>query len=419
MADEIITGLDIGSSTIRVAVCKTTPGEDGLPRLHVLGAIASPSGGMHKGAVSSMEDAVSAISKALEKAERMTGIAVNNAWVAIAGQSIVIQESRGVIGISRPQGEIEEDDIERAMEAARTVATPSNYDILHVIPKSFTVDGQRGVKDPVGMNGIRLEVDAVIIEALSSHIKNLTKSVYRTGLDIDDLVYSPLGTAEAVVTQRQRELGVCVANIGSATTSLAVFEEGDLLHTAVIPMGGDHVTNDIAIGLRTSIEVAEKVKLTYGHAIPDAVDRKQQFALRDFGAETDEVIKCRFVAEIIEARMEEIFEAIDAELRKIDRSGMLPVGVLFTGGAMKLEGSVEVAKRILRLPCAIGSPIGISSVVDEAHDPAFATAIGLAVWGQGIRAMHGRRFKLGNFLKFKSFDKVTDQMRKWIKSLIP
>lgn len=419
MADEIITGLDIGSSTIRVAVCKSTPGEDGSPQLHVIGAIASPSGGMHKGAVSSMEDAVSAISKALEKAERMTGIAVNNAWVAIAGQSIVVQESRGVIGISRPQGEIEEDDIERAMEAARTVATPSNYDILHVIPKSFTVDGQRGVKDPVGMNGIRLEVDAVIIEALSSHIKNLTKSVYRTGLDIDDLVYSPLGTAEAVLTQRQRELGVCVANIGSATTSLAIFEEGDLLHTAVIPMGGDHVTNDIAIGLRTSIEVAEKVKMTYGHAIPDAVDRKQQFALRDFGAETDEVIKCRFVAEIIEARMEEIFEAIDAELRKIDRSGMLPVGVLFTGGAMKLEGGVEVAKRILRLPCAIGSPIGMTSVIDEAHDPAFATAIGLAVWGQGIRAMHGTKFKLGNFFKFTSIDKVTSQMRKWIKSLIP
>jgi cell division protein FtsA len=209
-----------------------------------------------------MEDAVTAISKALEKAERMTGIALNSAWVAIAGQSILVQESRGVIGVSRPQGEIAEDDVERAMEAARTVATPSNYDILHVIPKSFTVDGQRGVKDPVGMNGIRLEVDAVIIEALSSHIKNLTKSVYRTGLDIDDLVYAPLGTAEAVLSQRQRDLGVCVVNMGSATTSLAIFEEGDLLHTAVLPVGGDHVTNDIAIGLRTSIDIAEKVRST-------------------------------------------------------------------------------------------------------------------------------------------------------------
>lgn len=419
MADEIITGLDIGSNTIRVAVCKASTGEDGAPRLHVIGAVASPSGGMHKGAVSSMEDAVSAISKALEKAERMTGVALNSAWVAIAGQSIVVQESRGVIGVSRPQGEIAEDDVERAMEAARTVATPSNYDILHVIPKSFTVDGQRGVKDPVGMNGIRLEVDAVIIEALSSHIKNLTKSVYRTGLDIDDLVYAPLGTAEAVLSQRQRELGVCVVNIGSATTSLAIFEEGDLLHTAVLPVGGDHVTNDIAIGLRTSIETAEKVKMAYGNAVPDAVDRKHQFALRDFGAETDDVVKRRFVAEIIEARMEEIFEAIDAELRKIDRSGMLPVGILFTGGAMKLEGSLEVAKRVLRLPCAVGTPLGITSVIDEALDPAFATAIGLAAWGRGIRELHGKKFNFGNFFKFKSVDKVADQMKKWMKSLIP
>ncbi len=419
MADEIITGLDIGSSTIRVAVCKASPGADGTPGLHVIGAVASPSGGMHKGAVSSMEEAVSAISKALEKAERMTGIALNSAWVAIAGQSIVVQESRGVIGVSRPQGEIQEADIERAMEAARTVATPTNYDILHVIPKSFTVDGQRGVKDPVGMNGIRLEVDAVIIEALAAHIKNLTKSVYRTGLDIDDLVYSPLGTAEAVLTQRQRELGVCVVNIGSATTSLAIFEEGDLLHTAVLPVGGDHITNDIAIGLRTSIEIAEKVKIAYGKAVPDSVDRKHQFALRDFGAETDEVVKCRFVAEIIEARVEEIFESIDAELRKVDRSGMLPVGILFTGGAMKLEGSIEVAKRVLRLPCAIGVTIGVTSVIDEAHDPAFATAIGLAAWGHGIRALHGRKFNFGNFFKFKSVDKVAEQMRKWMKSLIP
>ncbi len=419
MADEIITGLDIGSSTIRVAVCKTSAGDEGQPQLQVIGAVSSPSGGMHKGAVSSMEEAVSAISKALEKAERMTGIALNTAWVAIAGQSIVIQESRGVVGVSRPQGEIEEDDVERAMEAARTVATPSNYDILHVIPKSFTVDGQRGVKDPVGMTGIRLEVDAVIIEALSSHIKNLTKSVYRTGLDIDDLVYSPLATAEAVLSQRQRELGVCVVNIGSATSSLAVFEEGDLLHTAVLPVGGDHITNDIAIGLRTSIEIAEQVKLAYGQAVPDEADRKSQFSLRDFGAEADDMIKGKFVAEIIEARMEEIFEALDAELRKVDRSGMLPVGVIFTGGTMKIPGSIEVAKRVLRLPCSLATPIHVTSVLDEAHDPAFATAIGLAVWGRGIKDLHGSKFKIGNFLKFKSIDKVTDQMKKWFKSLMP
>jgi len=419
MADEIISGLDIGTSTIRVAVCKVAPGEDGKNTLHVIGAISSPSAGMHRGAVSSMEDAVSAVSKALEKAERMTGIGLNHAWVAIAGQSILVQESRGAIAVSRPDAEITEGDVERSMEAARTVAVPSNYEILHVIPKGFAVDGQRGIKDPVGMSGIRLEVDAVIIEALNSHMKNLTKCVYRTGLDIDDLVYAPLATAESVISQRQKELGVCLVTIGSATTSLAVFEEGDLLHTAVLPIGGDHVTNDIAIGLRTSIEIAEQVKLAYGNAIPDNVDKKEQFILRDFGAESDDEVKIRFVAEIAEARMEEMFEAIDNELRKIDRSGMLPVGVIFTGGAMKLPGAIDVAKRVLRLPCALGAPTGVMSVIDEAKDPAFATAIGLAAWGYGIKQVSGSTFSFGKLLPLKSVDKVAEQLRKWMKSLIP
>ncbi|MBP9827678.1 cell division protein FtsA [Patescibacteria group bacterium] len=419
MADEIITGLDIGSSMIRVAVCKIVPVEDGKIQLHVIGAVSSPSHGMHKGAVSSMEDAVSGISKAIERAERMTGVAMNTAWVALGGQSIAVQESRGAIAVARPEGEITEDDVERAVEAAKTVAIPSNYEILHTLPKSFAVDGQRGVKDPVGMSGVRLEVDAVIIEALSSHVKNLTKSVYRTGLDIDDVVYGSLATAEAVLTQRQRELGSCVVNMGAATTSVAVFEEGDLLHTAVLPFGGDHITNDLAIGLRTSIEIAEQVKLAYGHAVPDAIDRKQQFALADFGAATDEIVKRRFVAEVIEARLEEIFEAVDAELRKVDRSGMLPVGVVFTGGAMKLEGALEVAKRVLRLPCAMGVPLGITSVIDEAHDPAFATAIGLAIHGKDIREMSGKRRGLGFSLKFRSTTKVADTLKKWMQSLIP
>lgn len=419
MADEIITGLDIGTSSIRIAICKVAPGEDGKPALHVIGAVSSLSAGMYRGAVSSMEDAVSAVSKALEKSERMTGIGVNSVWASIAGQSILVQESRGAVAVARPEGEISEGDVERSMEAARTVAVPSNYEILHVIPKGFAVDGQRGIKDPVGMSGIRLEVDAVIIEALNSHMKNLTKCVYRTGLEIEDLVYAPLATAEAVLTQRQKELGVCLVTIGSATTSLAVFEEGDLLHTAVLPVGGDRVTNDIAIGLRTSIEIAEQVKIAYGHAVPDAVDRKDQFILRDFGAEADDEVKRRFVAEIIEARMEEIFESIDNELRKIDRSGMLPVGVVFTGGAIKMPGAIDVAKRVLRLPCTIGTPVNIKSVLDEVQDPAFATAIGLASWGYGIRQATGGKFDFGRMMPMKSVVKVADQLRKWMKSLIP
>lgn len=415
MAEEIITGLDIGSSKIRIVVGQSVPGEDGKPQLHIIGAVEAPSSGIHKGSISSMDDAVSCVSKALEKAERMTGVALNSAWVSIAGHNILVQESRGVIGAAKQDGEIGEGDVERAIEAARTVATPSNYEILHVIPKSFTIDGQKGVKDPVGMNGIRMEVDAVIIQTLSSQIKNLTKSVYRTGLDIDDLVFSPLATAEAVLTNRQKELGVCVIDIGATTTTMAVFEEGDILHVAVLPIGGDHITNDIAIGLRTSLDVAEKVKLQIGHAMPDHIDRKEQYELTDFGGTEEEVFKRKFIAEIVEARTEELFEAVDDELRKIDRSGMLPVGAVLSGGTVKMEGVIDVAKRVLRLPSTIGIPVEVSSVVDQVHDPAYATSVGLAIWGYEIRSASGKRFSI----KWSGMNQVADQLRKWIKSLIP
>ncbi|MFA6522428.1 MAG: cell division protein FtsA [Patescibacteria group bacterium] len=414
MAERTITGLDIGSSRIRVVVSQSLPGEDGKPCLHVLGAVEVPSAGIHRGSISSIEDAVSSISKVLEKSERMTGKPVNHAWVSIAGQQMLVQESRGVIGVSRPSGEIREEDVERVIEAARTVATPSNYEILHVIPKSFTVDGQRGIKDPVGMHGIRLEVDAVIIQTVSSHIKNVTKSVYRTGLDIDDLVFSPLATAEAVLTTRQKELGVCVVDIGATSTTLIVYEEGDMLHTAVLPIGGDHITHDIAICLRTGIEVAELVKVRVGCAVPDEA-AKETFTLKDFGSSEDEPVKPRLVAEIIEARAEEMFEAIDDELRKIDRSGMLPVGVVLTGGAVKLPGMDSIAKRVLRLPVTIGIPMGVSSAIDEVRDPSYSTAVGLALWGFAIESTSHGHFKFA----VRGIQDISQTVRKWLKTLIP
>ena len=416
MVEELIAGLDLGSSHIRVVVGQAVPSEEGRPQLHIIGAVSVPSEGIHKGSISSMEDAVSSISKVLERTERMTGVAVNSAWVSIAGHHIFVQESRGVVGVSRSDGEIREDDVERAIEAARTVATPSNYEILHVIPKSFTVDGQQGIKDPVGMNGIRLEVDAVIIQTLSSHIKNLTKSVYRTGLNIDDLVFTPLATAEAVLTNRQKELGVCVIDIGASTTTMVIFEEGDILHTAVLPVGGDHITNDVAIGLRTSLEVAEDVKVKIGHAVPDDVHRKESYMMSDFGSSEEEEVKTRFVAQVIEARVEELFEAVDDELRKIDRSGMLPVGAVLTGATMNLPGVTDVAKRVLRLPVTAGQVIGVSSVIDEVKDPGYATAVGLAIWGHSIRSSQRRGL---SFLKWDGFGKVGEQLRTWLKSLVP
>ncbi len=415
MADEIITGLDIGSANIRIVIGQVMPGEDGKDSLHIIGAQSVPALGVHKGSISSMEDAVSSVSKAIERAERMTGVPINSSWVSIAGHNILVQESRGVIGVSRTDSEIREEDVERVIEAARTVATPSNYEILHVIPKSFTVDGQRGVKDPIGMNGIRLEVDAVIIQTLSSQIKNITKSVYRTGLDIDDLVFTPLATSEAVLSQRQKELGVCVVDVGATSTTMVIYEEGDMLHTAVLPIGGDHITHDIAIGLRTSLEVAERVKNAIGSAVASNVDKSEGYSMKDFGSSEDEIVKKHYVSEIIQARTEEIFESVDDELRKIDRSGMLPVGIILTGGSAKLDGIADIAKRVLRLPVSMGEMNGFSSAIDEVNDPGYATAVGLALWGFTVKSAGGN----GLNFSIKGLKQAVENLTKWIKSLIP
>jgi cell division protein FtsA len=339
--------------------------------------------------------------------------------VGINGNHIISQESRGVVGVGRSDGEIREEDVERSIEAARTVATPTNYEIIHVIPKNFTVDGQRGVKDPVGMNGIRLEVDALIIQGLGSQIKNLTKTVYRTGLDIEDLVFSILATAEAVVSDRQKDLGVCVVNIGASTTSLVVYEEGDVLHTAVLPMGSDHVTSDIAIGLRTSIEVAEQVKLHHATCRPDDVTKKEEIDLGELGAPEQEFVGRRFVADITEARVQEIFEHIDRELKKVDRSGMLPAGVILTGGGAKLAGILDVAKEALRLPVSLGTPIGVSSVIDRINDPSMSTVMGLVLWGRHIRGAGSRSGFGGLLSKIGDMDKIGSGLKKLFKSLKP
>lgn len=413
--EDIITGLDIGSTHVRVAVGQRQHGEDGRSTIQIIGAAEAPSNGVSKGVITSIEDAISSVSGCLEKAERMTGVQVERAYVSISGSHIVAQESKGVVAVSRSDGEIREEDVTRALEAARTVATPLNYEILHVLPKSFTIDGQTGIKDPVGMTGIRLEVDAQIIQSLSAPLKNLTRCVYRTGIDIDDIVLGILANAEAVVGAKQKELGVAVANIGGSTTSLAVYEDGDVLRSVILPIGSDHITSDIAIGLRTSIDVAERVKVQYGHAVARDV-KKEEINLVDLGAETEDVANRRFVAEIIEARVEEIFERIDKELKRIDRNGRLPAGIVLTGGGAKLSGIVDLAKSKLKLPAALGYPMSIASITDRTNDIAFSTAVGLVLWGHRTTDAEKGGARLSR--KFADFQ-VGNRLKKFLKSLLP
>ncbi len=419
MSEELYAGLDVGSYAVRVAVGKLVPSPDGKEQIHIVGAVEVPSSGISKGTITNLEDAVSSVSKALEQAERITGLPLSKAWVGISGNHIISQESRGVIGVGRSDGEIQEDDVERAIEAARTVATPTNYEIIHVIPKSFTVDGQRGVKDPVGMNGIRLEVDALIIQGLSSQIKNLTKTVYRTGLDIEDLVFSILATSEAVVSERQKELGVCVVNIGASTSTMVVYEEGDILHTSVLPIGSEHITSDLAIGLRTSIDVAEQVKLRYATSNASEVGKKEEINLAELGALEEEIVGRKFVADITEARVQEIFEHVDRELQKIERSGMLPAGIILTGGGAKLSGMLDAAKTGMRLPVALGTPIGVTSVIDRVGDPSMSTAIGLVLWGHHIRGASSQGGIGKLFSSVPDMSGISSGIKKLFKSIKP
>lgn len=372
---DLYTGLDIGSSHIRVVVGQPIPNGEGW---HVLGAAESVSEGVSKGTITSIEDAVSSISGALEKVEKMTGSGVDRVAVSINGTHITSQDSHGIVAVAKADGEIKPNDIDRVLEAAQTVATPPNYEILHVIPRSFTVDSQHGIKDPIGMNGMRLEVDAQIIQGQSAQLKNLQKAVLRTNVSVGELVLAVMASAEACVTKRQKELGVAVVNIGAATTGLIVYEEGEVMHTKVLPVGGAHVTNDIAIGLRIGIDLAEKVKIEFGTACPSEINKRDEFSLSELGGDETPVSR-KYLADIIEARVEEIFKMIDRELQHIDRSGLLPAGLVLTGGGAKLPGLVEVGKKEFRLPVAIGYPQGFTSPVEKINDPAFTTALGLLV----------------------------------------
>ena len=416
----LIAGLDIGSTVTRLVVGQVVErgGAEGT-ELQILGAAAAETQGVHKGAITSIEDVVSSISSCLEQAERMAGIPVDSAWIGVSGSHIMTQTSKGVVAVANPDSEISEEDVARAIEASKSVAAPMNYEVLHVLPKVFSIDGQPGVKDPIGMSGIRLEVDTQIILGSAAQVKNLTKAIYRTGLEIEDLVYSVLANAEAVITNRQRDLGVAVVNIGASTTSIGVFEEGDLLHTTVLPIGSEHITNDIAIGLRTSIDIAENVKLNFVDCSLANLNKNEEFDLYEAGAPDHELVKKHYLQEIVRARVEEILKKIDREFAVAKRSGMLPAGVVFTGSGAKLPGFIEEAKKILRLPATLGYPLHVLSVTDKVNDIGFATAVGLVKWGSVMGSQTSGSRRSGGGFNLKSLGGIGGQMKKWFKALIP
>ncbi len=407
--EQIIAGLDIGSSKIRTVVAIL---EEDKKAPNIIGVGVAPSTGMRKGNIIDVDEAISNISASLEDAERMSGAPIHHVFVAVNGHHVESFDSKGVIAIAHAGSEIIEDDINRVLEAAQAVSMPSNRRILRIIPKSFSVDDQRGIKNPVGMIGVRLEVDAHIVTAQDTIIKNVEKAVQQSGVDIDDIVAASLASSEGVLSRRQKELGVVVIDIGSGTTSMAVFEEGATLHTACLPVGGESVTNDVAIGLRTSIDTAEKIKIEYGTTVPDDVNERETIDLSLISKIDNQKVSKKHMAEIIQARYHEIFVMVKDELRAIGRDGMLPAGAILTGAAVKMPGCLDLAREVLGLPVQIGFPTEAEGVVDKIDDPAYATAIGLVVWGSKYE---GRSYGFSSFDYKKAFSNV----KGWFKNLLP
>ncbi|MBI4021823.1 MAG: cell division protein FtsA [Candidatus Andersenbacteria bacterium] len=402
-----LAGIDVGSSMARVAVGSVDRGQ-----LLLLGFGEAPMEGMQKGVVTDVEDAVRSVSAALDAAERMAGVPVERGYVSINGSHISSQNTRGVIAVSRADGEITAEDVTRVINAAQAVSLPSNREILHVLPQNYIVDGHEHISDPVGMTGVRLEVEAHMIEGSTPFVKNITKVVNQAGVHIEDFVFAPLAAAQATLDKRQRELGVVLVDLGAGTSSMVVYEETRLRHTAVLPLGSSHITNDVAIGLRTSIDAAEEIKRKYGTALPEAVKESESIVIE--GDDEQGSVSRKEVANIIRARLDEILTFVDRELTSIGRSGLLPAGVIFTGGGAQLPGLVEVAKGKLRLPARIGAMRMFETGLDAANDPARAVVLGLILWAREMEQAARRRP-----MNIPDMRVTVGKVRHWLRSFLP
>jgi cell division protein FtsA len=377
MQERVIVGIDVGTTKICVLVGELD--RDG--KLTIVGVGTCPSQGLRRGVVVNIEETVTSIAAALDRAERLSGKKITTAYVGIAGSHIDSENSRGFVAISPSHRDIVQNDISRAIEVARAVAIPANREVIHVIPRGYVVDGQEGIKNPIGMSGFRLEVEAHIITGSVSSIRNLIKCVHEVGVEIEDLVLEPLASSEAVLADGETDLGVALVDIGGGTTDVAVFTDGAIWHTVVLPVGGNLITNDIAIGLRLPLGVAEELKVTYGHCDPSRIAEDDMIDLAQFMPDCNDLVPRRLLAEIIQARVEEIFNMVHEEIKKSGYDGLLPAGIVLTGGAAELPGIADMAGQVLDLPVRIGAPLGLHGLADSIGRPAFATAVGLLLWG--------------------------------------
>ncbi len=375
--ERYVVGLDIGTTKISCVVAELR--DDGA--VHVVGLGESPSKGLRKGVVVNLEATAEAVKSAIEEAELMAGVSVESAITGIAGGHIRSFNSRGVIAVSGKDHTVTDEDVRRVMDAAKAVSIPQDREILHVLPQEFVLDNQGGIMSPVGLNGSRLEANVHIVTAASTSVQNLVTCVNRAGVEVRDTVLEQLAVAESALSADEKELGVVLIDIGGGTTDLAIFERGSIWHTAVLPVGGDHFTNDLAVGLRTPIPDAEKLKVRHGCALASMVQEGDAIEVPSVGGRKSRLLSLEVFAEILQPRAEEIFTLVHEEVVRARFERQLNAGVVLTGGGSLLPGMTDVAEQVFDLPVRTGVPQGADGLVEPASGPQHATAIGLALFG--------------------------------------
>ncbi len=400
----LVVGLDIGTSKVVAIVGEVKA--DGA--VEVVGIGSHPSRGLKRGVVVNIESTVQSIQRAVEEAELMAGCEIHSVHTGIAGSHIRSLNSHGIVAIK--DREVTQGDVDRVLDAARAVAIPADQKILHILPQEFIIDNQEGIQEPVGMSGVRLEVRVHLVTGAVSAAQNIVKCVRRCGLEVDDLVLEQLSSGNAVLSDDEKELGVCLVDMGGGTTDIAVFTEGSIRHTAVIPIAGDQVTNDIAVALRTPTQHAEEIKVKYACALTQLARSEETIEVPSIGDRPSRRLSRQTLAEVVEPRYEELFTLVQAELRRSGFEDLIPAGVVLTGGSAKMEGVIELAEEVFHMPVRLGTPQYVSGLADVVRNPIYATGVGLLLYAGSTRQL--RRAELSDAKGVKS---VWQRMRSWFQ----
>ena len=401
----LIVGLDIGTSKVVATV-----GEVSLEgELEILGIGSHASRGLKKGVVVNIESTVQSIQRAVEEAELMAGCEIHSVYAGITGNHIRSLNSHGIVAIR--DGEVNASDVERVIDAARAVAIPADQKVLHILPQEFIIDGQEGIREPIGMSGVRLEARVHMVTGAVSAAQNIVKCVRRCGLEVDDVILQQLASSHSVLTEDEKDLGVCLCDIGGGTTDIAIFVNGAIHHSAVIPIAGDQVTNDIAVALRTPTHHAEDIKIKYACALPQLANPEETIEVPSVGDRSPRRLVRQTLAEVVEPRYEELFSLVHAELKRSGFEEMVAAGVVLTGGGAKMEGAIDLAEEVFHMPVRLGTPQYIAGLVDVVRNPIFATGVGLLLFGNHASD------SLGANNRFEKIGSMWERMKNWFHGI--